>query len=90
MTRTNVSLAVNAKEVCPQGTIIALNFPPRKPKAEGEAVASKAVEPVKKVAEAAKKPVETPAKPAEAPKKAAETSKASETAAAPETPKTEA
>ena len=41
-------------------------------------------------AEAAKKPVETPAKPAEAPKKAAETSKASETAAAPETPKTEA
>ncbi len=78
------------EEVCPQGTIIALNFPPRKPKAEGEAVASKVVEPVKKVAEAAKKPVETPAKPAEAPKKAAETSKASETAAAPETPKTEA
>ena len=78
------------EEVCPQGTIIALNFPPRKPKAEGEAVASKAAEPVKKVAEAAKKPVETPAKPAEAPKKAAETSKTSETAAAPETPKTEA
>lgn len=77
------------EEVCPQGTIIALNFPPRKPKAEGEAVASKAAEPVKKVAEAAKKPVETPAKPAEAPKKTAETSKASETAA-PETPKTEA
>ena len=24
------------EEVCPQGTIIALNFPPRKPKAEGE------------------------------------------------------
>ena len=47
------------EEVCPQGTIIALNFPPRKPKAEGEAVASKAAEPVKKVAEAAKKPVET-------------------------------
>ena len=80
------------EEVCPQGTIIALNFPPRKPKAEGEAVASKAAEPVKKVAEAAKKPVETPAKPAEAPKKTAETSKASETAApeTPETPKTEA
>ena len=77
------------EEVCPQGTIIALNFPPRKPKAEGEAVASKVAEPVKKVAEAAKKPVETPAKPAEAPKKTAETSKASETAA-PETPKTEA
>ena len=77
------------EEVCPQGTIIALNFPPRKPKAEGEAVASKAAEPVKKVAEAAKKSVETPAKPAEAPKKTAETSKASETAA-PETPKTEA
>ena len=74
------------EEVCPQGTIIALNFPPRKPKAEGEAVAPKVAEPVKKVAEAAKKPVETPAKPAEAPKKTAETSKASETAA----PKTEA
>ena len=25
------------EEVCPQGTIIALNFPPRKPKTEGEA-----------------------------------------------------
>ena len=34
------------EEVCPQGTIVALNFPPRKPKVEGDAtvVTSKKVE----------------------------------------------
>ena len=42
------------EEACPQGSIIALNFPPRKPKAEGEATPE--VKPV----------VVKPAKPAEA------------------------
>jgi Na+-translocating ferredoxin:NAD+ oxidoreductase RNF subunit RnfB len=46
------------EEACPQGSIIALNFPPRKPKAEGEAVAAK---PAAKPAEAPAQTVETPA-----------------------------
>ena len=46
------------EEACPQGSIIALNFPPRKPKAEGEAVAAK---PAAKPAEAPAQKVETPA-----------------------------
>lgn len=46
------------EEACPQGSIIALNFPPRKPKAEGEAVAAK---PTAKPAEAPAQTVETPA-----------------------------
>ena len=58
------------EEVCPQNTIVALNFPPRKPKAEGAAPAAA------KVA-AAPKATETP-KAAEAPK-AVETPKVVET-----------
>ena len=68
------------EEVCPQNTIVALNFPPRKPKAEGAAPAAA------KVA-AAPKATETP-KAAEAPK-AVETPKVVETPQV-ETPKAEA
>ncbi len=51
---------------CPRGAIHAINFPPRKPKAEreAEAAAKKAAAEAKKAAEAATAPVE---KPAEAP-----------------------
>ena len=62
-------------EVCPQDTIIELNFPPRKPKVEGETPAATP----KKVVAAAK----------EVPVKVVESSKAPEVSAT-ETPKTEA
>ena len=57
------------EEACPQNTIIALNFPPRKPKAEGEAPAAAKAVTAAKVAEA-------PVKTVEAPKTAGETPKA--------------
>ena len=69
------------EEACPQNTIIALNFPPRKPKAEGAASVA-----APKVA-VAPKATETP-KVAEAPK-TVETPKAVETPQV-ETPKAEA
>lgn len=69
------------EEACPQNTIIALNFPPRKPKAEGAAPVA-----APKVA-VAPKATETP-KVAEAPK-TVETPKAVETPQV-ETPKAEA
>lgn len=57
------------EEACPQGSIIALNFPPRKPKTEeGATAAPKAAAPAAKAAEAPKAPVAESQKAPEAPK----------------------
>lgn len=62
------------EEACPRGAIYAFNFPPRKPKVEGEAAAPKAANPVApKATTPAAQPVSPKAQPATSAEQPAET-----------------